>query len=155
MPHIHDKIDFCSEVFIVFKNTVLLRKHDKLKIWLSVGGHIELNEDPNEAAIREVTEEVGLEISLFNEDKDKPDFSKNKVLISPQYLDRHSISDQHEHIAFIYFAKSDTNKLKLSDTEVAEDCRWFTKDELLDNKEGISENVKFYALKALSKLAEI
>ncbi len=33
---------------------VQLRKHDKYNIWLSVGGHIEPDEDPNQAAIREV-----------------------------------------------------------------------------------------------------
>ena len=45
MPHIHDKIDFTVEVFVVYKNKVLLRKHDKYKLWLSVGGHIELEDD--------------------------------------------------------------------------------------------------------------
>ncbi|MEK6836116.1 MAG: NUDIX domain-containing protein [Nanoarchaeota archaeon] len=65
MPHIHDKIDFTAEAFIVYKNRVLLRKHDKYKIWLSVGGHIELDEEPNEAVIREVKEEVGLNVELF------------------------------------------------------------------------------------------
>ncbi len=59
MPHIHEKIDFCVEVFIVHKNKVLLRVHDKFKFWLSIGGHIELDEDPIEAAYREVKEEVG------------------------------------------------------------------------------------------------
>jgi len=54
MPHIHDKIDFTVEVFVVHQKAVLLRRHDKYKIWLSVGGHIELDEDPNQAAIREV-----------------------------------------------------------------------------------------------------
>ncbi len=62
MPHIHEKIDFTVEVFIVYDNKVLLRKHDKYKKWLSIGGHIELDEDPNQAAIREVKEEVGLDI---------------------------------------------------------------------------------------------
>lgn len=55
MAHIHEKIDFTVEVFVVFQNKVLLRKHDKYKIWLSVGGHIELDEDPNQAALREVS----------------------------------------------------------------------------------------------------
>ena len=59
MPHIHEKIDYCVEVFIVYKNKILLRMHDKLGIWLSVGGHIELDEDPVEAAIREGREGVG------------------------------------------------------------------------------------------------
>lgn len=52
MPHIHEKIDFTAEVFVVYKNKVLLRLHDKYKIWLSVGGHIELHEEPNQAAVR-------------------------------------------------------------------------------------------------------
>ena len=65
MPHIHEKMDFTVETFIVHKNKVLLRKHDKLKIWMSVGGHVELDEDPVEAALREVKEEVGLDITLY------------------------------------------------------------------------------------------
>ncbi len=64
MPHIHEKIDFTAEVFIVHKDRVLLRMHDKFKIWLSVGGHVELDEDPIEAAVREVKEEVGLDVTI-------------------------------------------------------------------------------------------
>ena len=56
MPHIHEKIDFTVGVFVVHKNKVLLRKHDKYHLWLDVGGHVELNEDPTEAAVREVKE---------------------------------------------------------------------------------------------------
>jgi 8-oxo-dGTP pyrophosphatase MutT (NUDIX family) len=74
MPHIHDKIDFCSEVFVVFKNKVLLRKHDKFKIWLSVGGHIELDEDPTETAVREAKEEVGLDVVLYRDPAKTPSF---------------------------------------------------------------------------------
>jgi 8-oxo-dGTP pyrophosphatase MutT (NUDIX family) len=57
-------IDVTVEVFVVFRNRVLLRKHEKYGIWLSVGGHIEPDEDPNQAAVREVREEAGLEIAL-------------------------------------------------------------------------------------------
>lgn len=154
MPHIHDKVDFCAETFVVYKNTVLLRKHDKVKIWLSVGGHIELDEDPNEAAIREVLEEVGLEITLFSEGDKQPEFKTNKKsLIPPQYLNRHNITNEHEHVAFIYFAKSETNILKLSNTEITDGCRWFTKEELIKNDYGIPDDTKFYALNALKKLS--
>lgn len=155
MPHIHDKIDFCSETFIVYENTVLLRKHDKLKIWLSVWGHIELNEDSNEAAIREVKEEVGLDIELFYEEDKQPIFKGNKTsLIPPQYLNRHNITDNHEHIAFVYFAKSKTNILRLSSTEITDECKWFTKEELIKNNYGIDEDIQFYALNALMKLSK-
>src|SRR3989338_7248349 len=107
MPHIHDKIDFTSEVFIVYKNKVLLRKHDKYKIWLSVGGHIELDEDPNQAAIREVREEVGLEVQLYH-DNSYPltRTAEYAELIPPQFLDRNKISATHEHVTLVYFAQS-------------------------------------------------
>jgi 8-oxo-dGTP pyrophosphatase MutT (NUDIX family) len=64
LPHIHEKIDFCAEAFIVYQNKVLLRVHDKYGFWLSIGGHVELDEDPTQAVIREVKEEVGLEVEL-------------------------------------------------------------------------------------------
>ncbi len=156
MPHIHEKIDFCAETFVVFKNKVLLRKHDKYKIWLSVGGHVELDEDPNQAAVREVKEEVGLDVVLYKEEGKQPSFekSKNISLIPPQFMVIHPVTDTHSHIVFIYFAKSETDQLKLSETEVSEDCRWFTKEELLDSAYGVSDKVQFHALKALEKLSE-
>jgi len=40
MPHIHEKIDYTTDVFIVCKDKVLLRKHEKYGIWLGVGGRI-------------------------------------------------------------------------------------------------------------------
>src|SRR3989344_8760909 len=91
MPHIHEKIDFTVEVFIVHKNKILLRMHDKYGIWLSIGGHIELHEDPVEAAIREVKEEVGLDIEL--DDKLRPNYEKDETieLIPPYFLNRHKI----------------------------------------------------------------
>lgn len=155
MPHIHEKIDFCAEVFVVFKNKVLLRKHDKYKMWLSVGGHVELDEDPSEAAVREVKEEVGLSVNLYQEEGKQPLFSTNEnvSLIPPQFLNRHRISDKHEHVAFIYFAKSETDELHLSDTEISEACHWFTKEDLVENNYGVRGDVQFYALKALEVLS--
>ncbi len=151
MPHIHNLIDFVVEVFIVHKNKVLLRKHDKYKIWLSVGGHIELNEDPNQAALREVKEEVGLTIKL--DERLKPKLKENGTeLIPPYFLGRHEVEKNHEHIVLVYFATSKTNKITQNIKEKSEECRWFTKKEILENKE-ILPNIKFYALKALEMLS--
>ena len=124
MPHIHDKIDFTSEVYIIYNNKILLRKHDKYGFWLSVGGHIELDEDPNEAAIREVKEEVGLDIELYHENQYKLSKNENyKELIPSQFMNRHRINDSHEHVTLIYFATTDTDKLILSETEKSDGCR--------------------------------
>lgn len=156
MPHIHDKIDFCSEVFVVFKNKVLLRKHDKFKIWLSVGGHIELDEDPNTAAIREVKEEVGLDVVLYRAQDSAPSFEGelDTSLAPPQFMVFHKINETHSHVVLIFFATSNTDSLVLSATEVAEDCRWFSKEELLKNEYGISDKVVCHALKALEVLSK-
>jgi 8-oxo-dGTP pyrophosphatase MutT (NUDIX family) len=149
MPHIHEKIDFCAEVFIVHNNKVLLRKHDKLGIWLGVGGHIELDEDPNQAAIREVKEEVGLDVELYNPTNlhKRENF---KELIPPKHINRHKINDTHEHIALVYFAKANTDQLVLSKIEVTEDCKWLTKEEL--NDLNLNKDIKKYAIHALELL---
>ncbi|MFA7707354.1 MAG: NUDIX domain-containing protein [Candidatus Pacearchaeota archaeon] len=149
MPHIHDKIDFTIEVFIVHNNKVLLRIHDKLKKWLSVGGHIELDEDPVQAAIREVKEEVGLDIKI-----PEPNFNSSikdyKELMTPRFLNRHKINENHEHVTLVYFVKSNTDKLILSKTEITEDCKWFTKEEI-NNDSSILPHIKYYAIKALEE----
>lgn len=64
MVHLNYYIDNTVEVLIFYEDKVLLRFHDKYEIWLSVGGHIEVDEDINQAALREVLEEVGLEVEL-------------------------------------------------------------------------------------------
>ena len=153
MPHIHKDIDFTSEVFVVYKNKVLLRKHDKFKEWLSVGGHIELNENPNQAAIREVKEEVGLDITLDQSLKPQREEDNTQDLIPPYFLNENKIGENHTHVTFVYFAISNTDQIfETIEREKSEDCRWLTREELLANQE-IKPSVKFYALKALEKLS--
>ncbi len=155
MPHIHDKIDFTVEVFIVYKNKVLLRMHDKYHKWLSVGGHIELDEDPVEAALREVREEVGLDVEIYDEHgarNIKSDMYKE--LIAPQFMNRHSVNPKHEHVTLVYFGKVNTDKFTLSETEKTEGCRWFTEEELEDPKYDVKDDIKRYALSALKKLSD-
>lgn len=67
MPHIHDKYDFVITVFIVYKDKVLLVHHPRYDKWIPMGGHIELDEDPEQALFREIKEETGLEVEIFSE----------------------------------------------------------------------------------------
>ena len=149
MPHIHEKIDFTVEVFIVHKNKVLLRLHDKYNIWLSVGGHIELDEEPNQAAIREVKEEMGLDIKLFDDLKIYSENNDEHIeLIPPKFLNIHKINNLHQHIGLVYFAKSNSDKVipeKSSDK-----WKWLTKDEL--GNMDLKPNIRFYAETALKQL---
>jgi len=154
MPHIHEKIDFTVEVFIVHKNKVLLRIHDKHKIWLSIGGHIELDEDPVEAAFREAKEEVGLDIEIIGNlrPREKSDFDY-RDLIPPRYLGRHKEKGIHEHIVFVYFAKCDTDLIAESKSEhERSETKWATLEEL--NTMRLVPNVHFYAMEALKELGK-
>lgn len=153
MPHIHDKIDFTVEVFVVYKDRVLLRKHDKYKLWLSVGGHIELDEDPNEAAIREVREETGLDIRLIG---NIPNFSyveAYREIMAPRFMNRHSINDNHEHVTMVYFAVASDDRIIQSQNELSDDIKWFSLEDLDDESYIIRESVKYCAKKALSELS--
>lgn len=153
MPHIHEKIDFTASAYIVNENTVLLRKHDKVNTWMSVGGHIELDEDPNQAVIREAKEEVGLEIEIVGK---KPSFNEKNgevELFAPRFINRHKMSIGHEHIDLVYFAFSTTKEINPVDgREKSSAIKWFTKEELLDPNLEIWERVRHYALTALDEV---
>jgi 8-oxo-dGTP pyrophosphatase MutT (NUDIX family) len=153
MPHIHEKVDFTAEVFVVYKDRVLLRKHDKYGVWISVGGHVELSEDPNQAAIREVKEEVGLDITLVDTRTTKTLSKDYKELIPPAFLNRHRINDTHEHVTMTYFAVADSDKVTNSSAEVAEDLKWLSASELDDPEYALPEHVRHYARTALEVAA--
>jgi 8-oxo-dGTP diphosphatase len=152
MPHIHEKIDFTAEVFIVNGSRVFLRKHDKYKIWLSVGGHIELNEDPVQAVIREVKEETGLDIEIVGKVPQTGNEKDYKELIPPKFLNRHRINENHEHVSLVFFGKTKETEIVQNFEEKSDECRWFSMDELNDSSYGLRENVRFYAMKALEEL---
>ncbi len=152
MPHLHEKIDFTAEVFIVHKDKVLLRKHDKYSIWLSIGGHVELDEDPNQAAIREVKEEVGLDIELWSGFQTAHLETTNfKDLIPPAFLNRHRINETHEHVSFVYFGRSTSDVVINQESEHSDAIEWFSLEEM-DNPQ-FSEQVRTYAKAALTALS--
>ncbi len=118
MAHIHEKIDFTVAIFVVHEGKVLLIHHRNLNKWLPLGGHIELDEDPETAALREAKEESGLEVELLGE---RPPTTEpgTRALIAPRFLDIHRITDTHEHIGMIYWARpeerhADARRLRAS-----------------------------------------
>ena len=150
MPHIHDKIDFVVTGFIVFENKVLLILHKKLGLWLPPGGHIELDEDPEEALIREIQEELGINIRIFGNKPERMS-DRTKFLHVPAFLDIHKISDGHRHIGMQYFCTTNTDKITMNEGELS-DMKWFTAEEIELSTLLIPE-VRFYAAEALKQLS--
>ena len=147
MSHIHDLIDFTVDIFIVYKDKVLLIFHKKHKMWLAIGGHIELNEDPDQALFREVKEECGLEIEVLGT-KPSIESKGTKFLYTPAFLDIHEVSETHKHVALRYFAKAKSDNF-IHNKEEHDDIKWFTKEDLDNQVFNVKPDIKFYAKEAL------
>src|SRR5215475_3728456 len=150
MSHIHEKIDFTVAIFVVSADKVLVIHHRKLSKWLPLGGHIELDEDPEQAALREAKEESGLEVELLGE-RPPTTGPGTRALIAPRFLDIHRITDTHEHIGMIYWARPRNGALSLS-AEEHHDIRWCPAAELDGLQPAMSDAVKWYCRKAIDEV---
>jgi 8-oxo-dGTP pyrophosphatase MutT (NUDIX family) len=151
MPHLHEKIDFTVAIFVVRDGRILLIHHRRLNQWLPLGGHIELDEDPEQAALREAREESGLEVELLGE-RPPTTGPGTRALIAPRFLDIHRISDTHEHIGMIYWARPKQGPLALA-VEEHHDIRWCRADELEQLEPPMSRAVLWYCRKAIEEIS--
>ncbi len=152
MSHIHELIDWTTGVFIVKDGKILMVKHKKFGCWVCPGGHIELHEDPSQAARREVREETGLEIEFVGESP--VDFKDHRVqcLERPRFVDIHDVpgTTGHRHIGLAYFARPVSGEVTL-EAEAHDDIGWFSANEVATMD--MFESTRYYALTALKELA--
>ncbi len=153
MAHIHELIDFTVSCMILHPTEpkILLINHKILNTWLPIGGHIELNEDPDEAIAREVAEECGLPIEMISR-RHSGEYPETKMLLIPETVDIHTINTAHRHINFGYHARALSANPKLAPEE-HHDIQWFGADELADPNFNIKPAVRVYALEFLQKNA--
>ena len=143
---------FTATTIIVHKNKALLHLHKKFSTWLPVGGHIDRDELPQEAALREVKEETGLEARLYIPNR-KIEINDVRELLCPMHMLLENINQFHQHIDFIYYATADSDILNPQDGET-NDLKWFTAEEI-KNLDGILENVKLLSLEAIDLLGSM
>jgi 8-oxo-dGTP pyrophosphatase MutT (NUDIX family) len=139
------KTDLTVGACIINDGKVLLVHHRKLDLWLPVGGHIDENETSDEALLREIKEEVGLQVRILNQPDIPLQGNMKKHLSTPFYVNVHSVGD-HDHCCFFYVCEPlNLEKLKIGTNEL-KDYRWFSKEELNDGC--IPVDVKNISLKA-------
>jgi hypothetical protein len=64
-------------------------------------------------------------------------------------MNRHKISDTHEHVTSIYFAKASSDKV--IPENATDEWKWCSVEDI-DSLNPISESVKYYAKKALEEI---
>lgn len=99
----------------------------RLGLWLPPGGHIEVNEDPVQAVLREVFEETGINAEVVGAGREvafgitEPRQLPPPVTIGVYDIPRDSGTDTpHQHIDFVYF----TRPLPGSSLQLPEELGW-------------------------------
>lgn len=137
-PTVKGEKHFTASAWIITKKNpkkVLLIHHKKFDKWIQPGGHIEWNENPIEAVIREVMEETGLDISFLEKYLEQTIDGVTKFLRVPDYFLEQKISSykdesEHFHLDFQYVIEANEQKLRNNILE-SHSIGWFTKKEAL------------------------
>lgn len=128
------KRHFTVTAFVSAEQRTLLHWHRKNRMWLPPGGHIEPDEDPYQAALREAEEEIGFPVVLlptvtpykYSQPRQLPP----PVTIMVEDIPATHSEPEHQHLDLIYFARpQDANP----PTPVDGTWRWVSSEALRDN----------------------
>ena len=137
-----------ATVYVINNEKVLLHEHKKYHTWFPLGGHVESDEFPHEAAIREVKEESGLDVTLLETELAPPiELARVERIPAPFCLLHEGDGANENFFDFIYIAKTSETELYPASNE-SKKFKWFSYDELL--KCEIKPHVKNTALAILN-----
>ncbi|WP_165874908.1 NUDIX domain-containing protein [Natrarchaeobius oligotrophus] len=115
---------------------IALLEHKKLGKWMVPGGHVEPNENPCEAAVREVREELDLKLRFLssNHAHFSADLGDARETITPELIVEEFIRDDYEdgdhiHVDCLYLARVRSGELDVNEREAAT-ADWVTQESL-------------------------
>jgi 8-oxo-dGTP diphosphatase len=126
---------FTASVLVENRGEFLLLYHSKLGMWLYPGGHVEPDEEPQDAGLRELAEEAGIVVPLLScaaaphmpverEESSTAELPMPLSILCEQIPDKDG--GHHWHIDLIYLgrASDDQRRGVTADTDV----KWVTPD---------------------------
>jgi 8-oxo-dGTP pyrophosphatase MutT (NUDIX family) len=149
---------FVATMYVVNDGATLLHEHEKLDMWLPPGGHVDRDELPHEAALRETYEETGFEPELHAAcgpyDTDGAGSMPRPAAFLLEDIDVHEDGRiAHQHMDFVYFGRVEGRAVEPAghDETDAEAWQWFTAEEL-DAHEGLAADIRDLGKRAIAEL---
>ncbi|MFC7128641.1 NUDIX hydrolase [Haloferax chudinovii] len=130
---------FTSTVYIVNDGAVALHRHERLGIRIPPGGHVDRDELPHEAGLREVREETGLDPELVDDTESVP-APAGQTLPQPRQQMLYDInvhgdgSVGHQHIDHVFYARVDSRDIDPAPGEAdPEVWAWYDESDLRES----------------------
>ena len=136
---------FTVTAFVSSGGCTLLHWHRKVGLWLPPGGHIEPNETPVEAVVREALEETGMQVEIVPSSAlfaypDPPQLpAPATIMIEP--IRAFGGEPAHQHMDLIYFTRPDGATGSELPQPPDGSWRWLTRVELEDDAPQTFEDV--------------
>ncbi|WP_225334606.1 NUDIX hydrolase [Halomicrobium urmianum] len=149
---------FTATTYVVHEGAVALHEHDGIGTWLPPGGHVDRDELPHETAVREVREELGIDVELVAE-TDAIESDTVEPLPQPRHfqLADVNVTEQgvgHQHVDMVYYARAPHREVDPAEGEQpVETWTWFDREDLTTD-DRLDADVVAIGLRAIDAVSD-
>lgn len=123
-------MEFITTAFIFHKDKLLFVLHKKHRLWMHVGGHMEKGESFEESLLREIREEVGLDVAFIDPfDLEMEVTDVVKPLCNPFFIHDGINPEGKRYVALDYVCEATSDEVRLQETELLDYC-WVRREDI-------------------------